>query len=140
MLTIDQIIGALQVWFLGLMPYLYILLLVTFANLVLGVAVALNEGEFEWAKLAGFLYSDILSKVVAWLAISLVAELAAVVGFDFLGEPLGPEITNGLARGLWALVMLSLGGDILAKVAKIGWRPAARLPGVSSGEEATPLS
>ena len=138
MLTIDLVIGAAFAWLVGLMPYVYILLLAILVNLVLGVAVALNTGTFEWAELGTFLYSDVLSKFLAWVAISFLATMAALVGVEMLGEPLAPEITNGLSIALWGLVMLSLSGDILTKVGQIGFKPVARIPGLDIPKDTPP--
>ena len=139
MLTIDLVIEAAFLWLIGLMPYIYILLVAILVNLALGVAVALKTGAFEWAELGKFLYSDVLSKFIAWLAISFLVSMAALVGVEMLGKPLAPELTMGLTVALWGLVMLSIGGDILTKVGLIGFKPIARIPGVDVPKTRPPI-
>jgi len=108
-------------------PQIATLLALVAANIILGVAVAIKNRVFEWAKVADFYLSDIVPKLLGYLAIRIIVVFGAV---EFLGPSLGASIGDGLLTAIWLAIVVSIGGDILSKVSALGVTSISRIPGV----------
>jgi len=108
-------------------PQITALLALVAANVILGVAVAIKEKKFEWAKLADFYISDIVPKLLGYVAVVILVEFGAL---EYLGPDLAGQIEGGLLMEAWLAVVVSIGGDILKKLASLGITIAERLPGI----------
>ena len=126
-ITFEFFVEQLLLWLLSLKMYFFTLIILLIVNVVLGIAVALKQLVFDWRKLVNFFQSDVLPKIIGWTAISFLAHFVTP---EILGEPLGIQIANGLTGVMWAGIMLSFGGDILSKLAVLGWQLADKIPGV----------
>ena len=82
-------------------------------DLILGVAAAVKNGQFAFAKVTGFLRDDVLGKVVPWAALYAGWKFAPSV--DLLGVGL-EEIT----RGAGALMIAALAGSLTSSLADLG--------------------
>lgn len=129
-LTLDGFVAAFLLWLVSLKMFYFTLFILLLVNVILGFAVALKQLTFDWRKLVNFFQSDVLPKIIGWTAISF---LAWFISPELLGDPLGPQIANGLTAVLWAGIMLSFGGDILSKLAALGWKLMERIPGIKNG-------
>ena len=126
-ISVEWFIEQLLIWLLSLKLYYFSLFILLIVNVVLGLAVALKLMKFDWRKIANFFQSDVLPKIIGWTAISF---LAYFVSPEVLGDPLGLQVANGLTGVLWAGIMLSFGGDIMSKLAVLGWQLMDKIPGV----------
>ena len=97
------------------------------ANFLLGLGVAIKEKKFEWAKVANLYLSDILPKIVGYVAVCIVVKFGAL---DHLGPNLSDAIGNGLLTAAWLAIVVSIGGDLLAKLAALGITIIKKVPGV----------
>lgn len=88
------------------------LLLAVVIDVIFGVLTALKQGAFEWERLADFL-STYGVKLFAWLALELLALMPA----DLLAIT---QVTTVVARGAYAILMLSAVGSILGHVQALG--------------------
>jgi hypothetical protein len=93
----------------------------------LGVAVAIKKKAFEWTKVADFYRSDIIPKLLGYLAVRIIVVFGAV---EFLGPQLGAVIGEGLLMAVWLAIVVSIGGDILTKIAALGVTIVSKVPGV----------
>lgn len=126
-LTVDWFVVQFLLWLVSLKMFYFTLFILLIVNVFLGLAVALKLMKFDWRKLVNFFQSDVLPKIIGWTVISFLSWFIAP---ELLGDPLGPQIANGLTAVLWAGIMLSFGGDILSKLAALGWKLVERIPGV----------
>ncbi len=109
-------------------PQISTLLGLVAGNALLGIFVAIKNKKFEWAKLADFYRTDVIPKLGGYLAVRIIVGFGAV---EFLGPQMGEIIGNGLLVTVWLAVVASLTGDILTKIAALGIKIVARVPGVS---------
>ena len=108
-------------------PQITTLLALIAANVLLGLGVAIKEKKFEWAKVANFYLSDILPKLVGYIAVLIIVEFGAM---EYLGADLAASLEGGLLMAAWLAIVVSIGGDILSKLAALGITVASKLPGV----------
>jgi len=108
-------------------PQIGTLLALVAGNTILAVGVAIKVKKFEWQKIADFYTADVVPKLLGYLGILVISEVA---DFTFLGPDLGAALESGLLAAAWLAIVLSLGGRILANIAALGLSIAGRVPGV----------
>lgn len=96
------------------------LLLVIVLDLVLGVAVAIQQKKFEWSKLADFYRSKVVPNLLGWAIADILLRIAAYYQLPVLEQiqPLG-------TLALYALVMAALLGQVGSKLAALRGEPTA---------------
>lgn len=77
-----------------------------------GVALAVRDGKFEFNKLADFYRTQIMPKLIGWVALTVVLKLAA---FFAIGE-LSAAIPLSIAGLTFAIIMVALVAAVAAKV------------------------
>jgi hypothetical protein len=97
------------------------------ANFLLGLGVAIKEKKFEWAKVANLYLSDIFPKIVGYIAVRVIVAFGAL---EWVGPELSVALGDGLLMAAWLAIVVSLGGDILAKLAALGISVIEKIPGV----------
>ena len=100
------------------------------ANILLGFAVALKDKVFDWKLVADFYTSDVFPKLIGYFAVVIIVDLGAA---EFMGPELGSAVGSGLLTLAWLAVVVAIGGDILAKLAKLGIGVIERIPGIRAG-------
>lgn len=101
------------VLFAALVPQLLALLGLALAQVILGIAVALKTGVFEWAKVANFFGAIIAPMILAWLACMIVVLL---VPTNYLPN----AISNGIQTTTFLAIVVSFTGSIVANLRALG--------------------
>lgn len=98
-----------------LVPMALTLGIIILLDFILGVAVALKNGTFQWERLAD-IYTSYGLKILGWLAIEVLGllplEYQAMAG-----------IQQGLAIAAFGLILLSAVGSIFGHIQAIGVLP-----------------
>lgn len=119
---LDRIVEALM----PVMPQLRTLGGLIVLDLGLGVAVAIKEKKFEFAEIGRFFQSRVVPNFIGWSVLQVGMKLVVP---EFAGE----FINDAVVDGVWVLMIADLGGDILNKVAKLGFELVGRIPGINGG-------
>ena len=90
---------------------LYILLGLTIIDFVFGVILALRQGRFQWAKVAGYIDSDLLP-ILGWV----VVELLRVIPAEYV--PLNLETI--IPVGVYVTVFLKIFASVAGHLAAVG--------------------
>ena len=113
------------VFFEAVGPQVATLLFAIAANVILGVAVAIKRKRFAWVDLANFYFSDVIPKFLGYVAVAILAHGSA----EFLPEPIGAALANGLVPLAWLTAIGSIVADIVEKLAAVGV-PVRKIPGI----------
>ena len=112
--------GDVQIWFGSVVAFLgpQILAVVglIFADVILGIAVAVKKKIFEWRLTAEFFQTNVIPKLLGWMAAEVIVRTVAA---EYLNPPfdiLGP----GLAMVAFLAVIASLGGSVIAHFKDLG--------------------
>lgn len=76
-------------------------------DFIMGIIVALKEGNFELSKIANFLNTSVLYFLGGYFMLGLAATFE-------------PQIDTAIVTGAWVLLDLTMIGFILAKAKKLG--------------------
>jgi len=106
-------------------PQLVTLFFLILVNFLLGVAVAVKLGNFDFSELGRFLQTEIVPKIIGWGGLKLLF----TYGSEGLGEFAG-MLSNGLVDAVWGALVLALIGDILKKIGELGIEAVNKIPGV----------
>ena len=87
-------------------PKLLVLMAMIFANLILGLAVAIKLNKFDLKQIAGFLTTRVLPFVLGYFSVGLVA----------LVEP----SFRTAVPVVWGLIIVTLVGAMIANLHEIG--------------------
>jgi hypothetical protein len=96
------------------------ILLVIVLDLVLGIAVAIKSGQFEWSKLASFYRTSVVPGLLGWAVADILLRIGAYYQLPVVEQlqPLGTV-------ALYALVMAALLGQIGTKLMALRGEQAA---------------
>jgi hypothetical protein len=89
-------------------------------DLGLGIAHALKEQRFEWAKVADFYRTNVGPYLVGYVTLHLV--ISFIIPPDSLAG-LGAALSPALVTGLWGLIMASLSASIARHLQALGLTP-----------------
>lgn len=112
-------------------PQITTLLALLGADVVLGLAVAIKDGEFEWQLIADFYRTEIIPKGLGYIGVMIIVRFGAL---EFVGPGLGDALGSGLETVSWLAIVVSLGGSILVKLGALGIKAVQRIPGVTNGQ------
>ena len=113
-------VGDLQIWlgavvaFLG--PQILAVVGLIFADVILGVAVAVKKKIFEWRLMAEFFQTNVIPKLLGWMAAEVIVRTVAA---EYLNPPfdvLGPAI----AMVAFLTVIASLAGSVIDHFRDLG--------------------
>ena len=79
------------------------------ADLILGVAVAMKKGIFDWTQLSDFLQTNVLPKLLGWMAAEVIIR---TVASEYLQPPFD-VIGPGIAMAAFLAVIGALAGSII---------------------------
>jgi hypothetical protein len=106
-------------WLVSLVPKFEALVLVVLLDTILGVAVAVKEGLFDWSKIGGFLKTYGLM-AVGWLC----AEALALIPSEFI--PIGGNLLQQISGQVaFAALFLSALGSIAGHLIALGVVPGS---------------
>jgi hypothetical protein len=80
-----------------------------FLDVVLGIACAIRQGAFDWAKVANFYRSMVIPYILGYLA------LYVAIGFVIppeAGEDLGGFVNQAAVTAAWVVLVANLAGSI----------------------------
>jgi len=96
-------------------PQLVTLFGLILADLLLGAAVAVRAGVFEWRKLADFYRVQVAPVLIGWLGVTLSLYLVTPA---LLGEAAG-GINALVANALWGSAVASVGASALQSLSEL---------------------
>jgi zinc transporter ZupT len=90
------------------------------ADVVLGVAVAVRSGQFQWRKLADFYRVQVLPSLIGWLGVTLALYLVTPAILGGAADWLNLVVANAL----WGTAVASVGASALQSVTELRASPA----------------
>lgn len=92
--------------------YLLGLVILVAADFLMGLGAALKQKKFDWAVLANFYRTNVIPKIVGWVALVIVSY--AVTGP--VSKILGPVAAGYFGPGMANVSYLALAGTMLASI------------------------
>lgn len=90
------------------------------ADVVLGVAVAVRSGQFQWRKLADFYRVQVLPSLIGWLGVTLALYLVTPAVLGGAADWLNLVVANAL----WGTAVASVGASALQSLTELRTSPA----------------
>lgn len=94
-------------------PQVLALFGLTLAQVILAIAVAIKDKNFEWQKLADFFGTIIVPRLLAWLACMIVVYMVP-------SQYLPQELSGGIQSVAFLVVIASYVGSIVANLRALG--------------------
>ena len=107
-------INIAQLW-TTIATQLYALLILTFLDLVLGVAMALVQRRFSWAYLTAYIPNNVMP-ILGWLAVTVIVALPAASLPSVVSQAL--STISGVV--VYATVFLKILASILGHLSAMG--------------------
>jgi hypothetical protein len=112
-------------------PYLLTMVGLILLDVVMGIASALKQGKFEWAKLSDFYLRQVFPSLLGWVAFTVATYLVTP---SLLGGSTG-IVSEGVSVLAWGTVVVNLLTSIAKSVSEVF---GFTLPMASSPPVATP--
>lgn len=90
-------------------PQIMALLALIAADVLLGVALAIRQGVFEWRKLSDFYLKMVIPYLIGWVAFAILAKFA---GNGVLGPTYGDMAAEGVTGLAWLAIVATMGSRI----------------------------
>jgi len=104
-------------WLQPAMPILLALIGLVLFDVLLGVAVAIQQKRFDWQRIADFYVTMVLPLVIGWIGLMILAKMASEA---VLGPVYGALVGDGVTWLAWLAVVASIGDSIVSN-AKSLW-------------------
>lgn len=95
------------------------LVLLIAADLILGIASALKRKVFDWQVVSNFYRTNIIPKLLGWVAVTLLAYAASGPVGQLLGPTVGQYFGPAAANGFYLAVVGSLLASIYSNYQEI---------------------
>lgn len=82
-------------------------------DVLMGIARAVRQGQFEWKKVGQFYKSMVLPYIIGWLAVSLTIWM---ISLEMLPAEVSEWLNPALLWGTWLVVAATIGGSIKENV------------------------
>jgi hypothetical protein len=79
-------------------------------DVLLGVAVAIREKDFDWSKLGDFYLSMVLPMLIGWIGFIVITNLATT---EVLGPVYGVIVGDVVIWAAWLAVVATIGKSIV---------------------------
>jgi len=105
---------------------LYVIVALIGLDVVLGVAVAIKVGAFQWAELGRFYRTMVAPNVIGYLALYVVFRLLPDALDDLIGVGPAEMTAQVLVTAAFAVIVINLGASIWAHLGDLGVAAAKR--------------
>jgi phosphatidylglycerophosphate synthase len=82
-------------------------------DVLMGIARAVHQGQFEWKKVGQFYKSMVLPYIIGWLAVSLTIWM---ISLEMLPAEVSVWLNPALLWTTWLVVAATIGGSIKENV------------------------